>query len=134
MRSTIFISLPARDLQKSTNFFKQLGFEFNPQFTDENCTCMVIGQDSFVMLLTEPFFKTFTGKEVCDTGTHTEAIFALSADSREDVDSLVHKALAAGGQPSNERIDDGQMYGWSFQDVDGHLWEVIYMDPSAVQQ
>ena len=134
MRSTIFINLPVRDLQKSTDFFKQLGFEFNPQFTDENCTCMVIGQDSFVMLFAETFFKTFTKKEVCDTGTHTEAIFALSADSREDVDALVNKALAAGGQPSNERLDDGPMYGWSFQDIDGHLWEVIYMDPSAVQQ
>ncbi len=130
----IFVNLPVRDLSKSVDFFTQLGFEFDPQFTDENATCMIVSDEAFVMLLVEDFFKTFTKKQLCDTTAHTEAILALSACSREQVDEIVNKALAAGGQPSNDPMDQGFMYGWSFQDIDGHLWEVIYMDPSAVGQ
>jgi uncharacterized protein len=130
----IFVNLPVSDLGKSVDFFTQLGFEFNPQFTDENATCMIVGDDAFVMLLVEDFFRTFTTKEICDPTMQTETIIALSADSREEVDEIVNRALAAGGQPSSEPMDQGFMYGRSFQDLDGHLWEVIYMDPGAVGQ
>jgi uncharacterized protein len=127
----VFINLPVKDLDQSISFFTEIGFEFNPQFTDENATCMVINENAFVMLLVEDFFKTFTKKEISDTTKSTEAILAISADSREQVDEIVNKALAAGGKASNDPVDHGFMYGWSFQDIDGHLWELIYMDESV---
>lgn len=130
----IFVNLPVKSLEKSVDFFTQLGFEFNPQFTDEKATCMVLSDEAFVMLLVEDFFTTFTNKDICDSTTQVEAIFALSADSKEQVDDLVNAALAAGAQPANDPLDQGFMYGWSFQDLDGHLWEIIWMDPSHVQQ
>jgi predicted lactoylglutathione lyase len=130
----IFVNLSVKDLKKSVDFFSELGFEFNAQFTDENATCMIISENIFVMLLVEDFFKTFTKKEISDATKSTEVIVALSAASREQVDELVNKALAAGGKASNDPMDHGFMYGWSFQDIDGHLWELIYMDDSAVQQ
>jgi len=120
-----------KNLDRSVEFFTRLGFEFDAQFTDENATCMIINDDAFVMLLVEDFFKTFTTKAICDAATHTEAIVALSAESREQVDDIVTTALAAGGRPSNEPTDQGFMYGWSFQDLDGHLWEVMYLEPGA---
>jgi predicted lactoylglutathione lyase len=126
-----FVNLPVRDLRASREFFSALGFEFNPQFTDDKAACMMISDDAYVMLLGEDFYRTFTKKRVVDPSTHNEVIIALSAASRAEVNDLVHSALAAGGQPSNEPIQDGPMYGWSFQDVDGHMWELIYMDPSA---
>ncbi len=129
----IFVNLAVKDLGKAVDFFTELGFSFNPQFTDEQATCMIVSDEAFVMLLVEDRFKDFTKKEIVDSTTHTEAILALSAESREQVDELVNKALAAGGQPANDPMDHGFMYGWSFQDLDGHLWEVIWMDPSAVQ-
>ncbi len=129
----IFVNLAVKDLGKAVDFFTELGFSFNPQFTDEQATCMIVSDEAFVMLLVEDRFKDFTKKEIVDSTTHTEAIVALSAESREQVDELVNKALAAGGQPANDPMDHGFMYGWSFQDLDGHLWEVIWMDPSAVQ-
>ena len=132
MGRQIFVNLPVRDLQRSIDFFTGLGFELNPRFTDDKATCMVVGNGRYVMLLAEHFFRSFTTKDVCNTVTHTESIIAVSADSREDVDDLVNKALAAGGRPSGDRIDDGPMYGWSFQDLDGHLWEVIHMDPAGL--
>jgi len=95
---------------------------------------MIISDEAFVMLLVEARFSDFTSKPIVDATTHTEAILALSADSRAQVDELADKALAAGGQPSNEPMDEGFMYGRSFQDLDGHLWEVMYMDPSALGQ
>lgn len=134
MSRMIFVNLPVKDLQKSIGFFTELGFKFNPQFTDENTTCMVISDDAYVMLLVEDYFKTFTKKSIADATTHTEAIVALSAESREDVDNLVDKALAVGGRPANEPEDQGFMYGRSFQDLDGHQWEVLYMDPSAMEK
>ncbi|MDF2714389.1 MAG: extradiol dioxygenase [Paenibacillus sp.] len=130
----IFINLPVKDLKKSMEFFTKIGFEFNMQFTDDNAACLVISDKIFVMLLVESFFQTFTKKEIADATKSTEALICLSADSRESVDDIVNKALAAGGSPSNDPMDQGFMYGWSFQDLDGHMWEVAYMDMSAVPQ
>jgi predicted lactoylglutathione lyase len=130
----MFVNLPVKDLSKSVDFFTQLGFEFNPRFTDENATCMVVSEQAFVMLLVEDFFKTFTDKEIADPVTTTEAIFALSAETRQEVDELVDKAVAAGGRPAGAVQDEDFMYGRSFQDLDGHLWELIWMDPSAIEQ
>ncbi|WP_191561190.1 VOC family protein [Metabacillus idriensis] len=129
----IFVNLPVKDLNRSVEFFSAIGFEFNPQFTDENATCMVVSDSIFVMLLVEDYFKTFTKKDISSTANSTEVIIALSAESREKVDEIVKKALEAGGKESNERIDHGFMYVSSFQDPDGHLWEVMYMEESAVQ-
>ena len=131
MSRQIFVNLPVKDLNRSVAFFTELGFSFDPVFTDENATSMIISDDAFVMLLVEDFFQGFTKKEVCDAATHTEAIVALSAESREEVDELVSKALAAGGKPANDLVDEGFMYGHSFQDLDGHLWELMYMDPGV---
>lgn len=126
----IYVNLPVKDLEKSKGFFSSLGFEFHPEMTDEKGACMIAGENIFVMLLTEPFFKTFTKKELTDATSNTEVITAISADSREEVDEMVNKALAAGGKASNDKMDNEYMYGWSFQDLDGHLWEVMYMDQS----
>lgn len=128
----IFVNLPVKDLGKSMEFFTKIGFEFNPQFTDENATCMMISDHIFVMLLVEDFFKTFTNKEISNSAATTEVIIALSADSKEQVDEIVNKALDAGAGKSNDPVDHGFMYSWSFEDIDGHLWEVMYMDPSMV--
>lgn len=130
----IFVNLAVEDLAKSVDFFTQLGFAFDPKFTDANATCMIINDDAFVMLLVKDRFKDFIKKDLCDATTHTEAILALSAETKEQVDELVNKALAAGGQPANDPMDEDFMYGWSFQDLDGHLWEVLSMDPTAVEQ
>lgn len=128
MATKIYINLPVKDLGRSVGFFSKLGFGFNQQFTDEKGTCMVIGEDIYVMLLLEEFFKTFTKKQVLDATKGTEVILALSAQSREEVDELVNKATDAGGTTPNHKQDHGFMYGWGFQDLDGHLWEVFYMD------
>ena len=131
MATQIFMNLPVRDLDRSVQFFTALGFEFNQDYTDENATCMVINDDAFVMLLVEKFFKTFTAKEIVDATSATEAIMAFSVDSREEVDQRVGKALAAGGSESQPVQDYGFMYSHSFQDPDGHLWEVMWMDPAG---
>lgn len=132
MATEIFVNLPVKDLNKSVEFFTKLGYSFNAQFTNEDATLMVVAENISVMLLVEKFFKTFTKKQIADTATTTEVILCLSADSREKVDELVDKAMAAGASPSNFAQDQGFMYGRSFQDLDGHLWEVMYMDPGAV--
>jgi predicted lactoylglutathione lyase len=129
----IFLNLPAKDLNKTIEFFTKLGFKFNPQFTDENATCMIVGEDIFVMLLVEKFFKTFTKKEICDTSKNTEMIVALSVEGREKVDQMINKAIEAGGRESREPQDHGWMYGRSFEDINGHIWEIIYMDESALK-
>jgi uncharacterized protein len=129
----IFVNLAVRDLKRSMQFFSTLGFEFNPKFTDDNAACMIVSDEAFVMLLTEPFFKTFTRREPCDTTRHTEGLYALSCGSREEVDQLVKTAVAAGGTHAMEPQDHGFMYGWSFYDPDGHHWEVFWMDPKAAQ-
>ncbi|EUJ42999.1 VOC family protein [Listeria riparia] len=128
----LFVNLAVKDLDKSVEFFTALGFEFNPQFTNEKATCMILNENTFIMLLVEEFFQNFTKKTVAEPATTTEAIMAISADTREEVDEIVEKALAAGGKVSNDKMDEGFMYSWSFQDVDNHLWEVIYMDPSTI--
>jgi predicted lactoylglutathione lyase len=133
MTTKIFVNLPVKDLNRSVDFFTKLGFNFNPQFTDENATCMIIGEGIFVMLLVEKFFKSFTKKEICDTSKNTEAILALSVESKEKVDQMMGKALEAGGSEPREKQDHGWMYGRSFEDVDGHLWEVFFMEESAIK-
>ncbi|WP_219838049.1 VOC family protein [Paenibacillus sp. R14(2021)] len=130
----IFVNLPVKDLSKSVAFFNSVGFGFNDQFTDANAACMVISEHIYVMLLSEDYFRTFTKKPVADAAASTEVILALSAASKESVDEIVYKALSNGGKISNDPIDHGFMYAWSFQDIDGHLWEVLYMDDSAVNQ
>lgn len=132
MTRMLYLNLAVEDLDRSVTFFTELGFEFNAQFTDESATCMVVSDQCSVMLLVQSRFKDFTKKDLADPTSHTEAIMAISAESREEVDQLADKALAVGGLPSNEPMDLGFMYGRSFQDPDGHLWEVMYMDPSAV--
>ena len=128
----LFLNLPVRDLKRSTEFFTKLGFKFNAQFTDENATCMIISEEAFAMLLTEKFFKTFTKKEQCDTSRATEGMFALSCESREEVDAMVKMAIEAGGTHAMDAQDHGFMYGWSFYDLDGHHWEVVWMDPKTI--
>lgn len=130
----IFVNLPVKDLNASIEFFTKVGFDFNEQMTNENATCVVISESIYVMLLVEDYFKTFTKREIPDTAKSTEAIVALSVKSKEEVDEIVNKALDAGGKPFNEAIDHGFMYGWSFQDIDGHLWEIFYMDESGFNQ
>ena len=132
MATKIFVNLPVKDLNRSVEFFTRLGYKFNPQFTDEKATCMIIGEDIFVMLLVEEFFKSFIKKEIADTTKSTESIICLSADSREKVDEMVKKAVDAGGTIFKEPQDHGFMYGHAYQDLDGHLWEIMWMDPSAV--
>ena len=133
MTTQIFVNLPVKDLSRTVEFFKRLGFTFNPQFTDENATCMIINDNIFVMLLVEKFFKTFTKKEICDTTKDTEMIIALSTESREKVDEMMQNVVKAGGKESREPQDHGWMYGRSFQDINGHLWEIIYMDEKALK-
>ena len=134
MNTQIFVNLPVKKLPKSMEFFSKLGFKFNSQFTDETAACMVVSDDIFVMLLTEAKFKTFTPKEICDATKSTEVLTALSCENREKVDELVRKAVAGGGSTYSEPKDYEFMYQHGFQDPDGHIWELIYMDPSAVQQ
>ncbi len=133
MARKVFVNLPVRDLRRAKEFFSWLGFEFNPRFTDDNAACMVLSDDGYVMLLRDSFFRTFTTRQPCETDTHTEVMVALSAASRAEVDQLAERAFAAGGKPAKEPIDHGFMYGRSFYDLDGHHWEVFWMDPSHAQ-
>ena len=135
MATQIFINLPVKDLEKSKVFFSQLGYSFNPQFTDQNAACMVISDTIYSMLLTEPFFKTFTPKAVADGHTTKEVLICLSCESRAHVDEMVKKAIAAGGRAAPaEPVDHGFMYYHGFEDLDGHNWELMFMEPSHVQQ
>ena len=128
----IFVNLPVKNLEKSKAFFSALGYTFNEQFTDANAACMVIQEGSIhAMLLVEDFFKTFTDKSLTDTSKSTEVLLCLSCESRAEVDELVAKAVAAGGTVPRAPQDYGFMYGHGFQDIDGHLWELSYMDPNA---
>jgi predicted lactoylglutathione lyase len=129
----IYVNLAVREVKKSMDFFSKLGFQFNPKFTDENAACMIINDDAYVMLLGATYFKTFTKRELCDTTRHTEGLFAISCESRAAVDDMVKRAVAAGGAHAMDRQDHGFMYGWSFYDLDGHHWEVMWMDPKAAQ-
>lgn len=129
----IFVNLPVKDLNRSVEFFTKLGYTFNPQFTDENATSMIVGEDIFVMLLVEGFFKTFTPKPVADAKSSTETLVALSVKSRDEVDRIVNTALAAGASRYNDPQDHGFMYQWGFEDLEGHIWEYFWMDPTAIQ-
>jgi predicted lactoylglutathione lyase len=133
MPTSIFLNLPIKDLERSTAFFSALGCTFNPQFTDENATCMVISESIFAMLLVEPFYQTFTAKQIVDATTQSEALIGVSADSRQEVDDVVDKAIAAGAIVSREAQDYGFMYSRTFDDLDGHTWEFIWMDQEHVQ-
>ncbi|MEO7560669.1 MAG: VOC family protein [Nitrosospira sp.] len=130
MVKKIFVNLPVSNLKKSVAFFTQLGFTFNAQFTDETATCMIVSEDIFVMLLTREKFETFTPKEICDATKSTEVLVCLSCESRDEVDDMVRKAVAAGGATPMDSGDYGFMYQHGFEDLDGHLWELIYMEPS----
>lgn len=133
MAKQIFVNLAVKDLEKSKAFFTSLGYTFNPQFTNDSGACMVIEDGSiYAMLLTEPFFQTFTKKPISDAKKTTEVLICLSCQDRAEVDALVAKAVAAGGSAPNPVQDHGFMYGHGFEDLDGHLWEVMYMDMSAV--
>src|SRR3569832_267423 len=129
MPTQIFVNLPVKNLKNSIAFFTKLGFTFNAQFTDETATCMIVSENIFVMLLTEAKFKAFTPKPICDATKSTEVLVALSSESRANVDEMVRKAVAAGGSTYNKPQDHGFMYGHGFQDLDGHIWELFYMEP-----
>jgi predicted lactoylglutathione lyase len=134
MSRLIFVNLPIRDMARSRAFFESLGFAFNPQFTNDQGACMVVSENhNYVMLLVEPFFQTFTpGKTIADATATTEVLVCLSCESRAEVDALVAKALAAGATAHKPPQDMGFMYGHGFTDLDGHIWELMYMDMSAV--
>jgi predicted lactoylglutathione lyase len=133
MITKIFVNLPVQDLKRSMAFFSSLGFTLNKQFTNENAACLVISDEIYAMLLVKKFFKTFIKKEIADSTKTTETILALACESREEVDALLAKALAAGAKEYREVEDQGWMYGRSFEDLDGHLWEAGYMDPAHVE-
>lgn len=134
MSKKIFINLPVSDLKKSMDFYSAIGFTNNPQFTDETAACMVLTDEIFVMLLTHAKFKEFTKKEIGNTVKTASVINSLSVDSNKEVNSMIEKALKAGGKESNEAKDYGFMQQRSFEDLDGHLWEVVYMDLSKFPQ
>ena len=134
MATKIFVNLPVKNLDRSVEFFTKLGFSFNAQFTDETATCMVVSEDIFVMLLTEAKFKEFTPNPICDATKSTEVLVCLSSQSREEVDKMIRNAVAAGGTTYNEPQDYGFMYSHGFQDLDGHIWETMFMETSAVNQ
>ncbi len=133
MATKIFVNLPVKNLDKSKEFFAKLGYSFNKQFTDKNAACMVISDDIYAMLLEKPFFETFTEKSVADSAKVTEVLIGLSADSKKQVDTLLKNALAAGAKVSREPQDLGFMYSRSFEDLDGHIWEMIWMDESKIK-
>ncbi len=131
MNTQIYVNLPVRNLERTKEFFTSLGFGFNPQFTNDQGACMVVSGDIYVMLLTESFFQTFTGKPVADANKVTEVLVCLSCESRQKVDEMVAKAIAAGGKAPRAPQDHGFMYGHGFEDLDGHIWELAYMDAPA---
>jgi predicted lactoylglutathione lyase len=135
MATMTFINLPVKDLTRSTEFFSGLGFAFDPQFSDENATRMIVSDDTSVMLAVEPFFEGFIAPQgIADTSRSREVIVGLSAESREQVDELAGKALAGGGQALGEAVDEGFMYMRGFLDLDGHQWSFIHMDLSAIPE
>ncbi|MFL6707492.1 MAG: VOC family protein [Massilia sp.] len=134
MNKQIFVNLPVKDLEKSRAFFGALGYTFNPQFSNDSGACMVIADGSiYAMLLTEPFFKTFVDKPIVQAKEATEVLVCLSCESREEVDSLVAKAVAAGGSAPRTPQDHGFMYAHGFEDLDGHVWELVWMVPQPDQ-
>lgn len=133
MNIKLFVNIPVKDLNAAKAFFSGLGFSFNPQFTNDDAACLVLGNDNYFMLLKEEFFKGFMKKQITDSGKYAEAIFSIMLDSRAKVDELADKAMAAGAKTSMPPMEMDGMYGRSFEDLDGHLWEVGYMDPAMVK-
>jgi hypothetical protein len=133
MKTKMFLNLPVQDLNRSIAFFTELGFLFNPKFTNEKGTCVIIGENINVMLLVEEFYKTFTGKEICNTATTNEVIIAISVETREKVDEIMEKVVKSGGTDMESK-DYGWMYQRDFLDIDGHHWEIFYMDESQMPQ
>jgi uncharacterized protein len=133
MINKIFVNLAVKDLDKSTAFFKALGFSFNPQFTDKTAACMIISDDIYSMLLTHEKFAAFTKKPIADAHKSTEVLTALAVESKARVHELVDKAIKAGGKEAGELQDYGFMFGRSFEDPDGHIWEIFWMDPAHVR-
>ncbi len=134
MNQQIYVNLPVKDLERSKAFFGALGFSFNPQFSDQNAACMIVSESIYVMLLTEPFFQGFTRKPIADAKKTTEVLLCLSCDSRAAVDDMAGKAKAAGGAWPNEPKDHGFMYQHGFEDLDGHMWELAYMESMPERQ
>lgn len=133
MSTKIFLNLPVKNLDKSMGFFRALGWDFNKQFTDETAASLVISNDIYAMLLTHKKFSEFTDKQIADTAKTAQILIALSQDSKADVHKLVDAAVRAGAKEPRPMQDYGFMISRSFEDLDGHIWEVIYMDPSFVQ-
>lgn len=133
MKTQIYVNLPVKDLNRSNAFFKSLGFQLDPKFSNGQASCLILGENVFAMLLVEGFFKTFTDKSICDATKSTEVLVCLSCESRARVDELVKQAVAAGGRALRKPQDQGSMYGHGFQDLDGHIWELIYMEPATDQ-
>lgn len=132
MKTDVFINLPVNDLEKSKNFFKRLGFEFKKQFSNEQAACLILNKECYVMLLQEKFFQDFTKNGIADTSQFTEVLLAISVDSEEEVNSFLADALKMGAREAREPQDNNYMYGRSFHDLDGHIWEVFWMDPSGI--
>ncbi|MGM9516149.1 VOC family protein [Roseateles sp. DB2] len=133
MHRQIYVNLPIADMARSRAFFEALGYAFNPQFSNEQGACLVLGENLYAMLLVHPFFQGFIDKRIADARESTEVLVCLSCDSREEVDQLVARAIAAGGRAPRPPQDHGFMYGHSFEDLDGHLWELVHMvDASQV--
>jgi uncharacterized protein len=130
----LFVNLAVNDLPRTKAFFSKLGFTYNPQFTNDEAACMPLSEDAFVMLLRRDRFKDFTKKEICDTARYTEGLFALSCDSRAEVDAMVNTAIEAGGREATDPQDHGFMFVRTFYDLDGHHWEIMWMDPAALQK
>lgn len=131
MPRQIFVNLPVKDVQRSIAFFTALGFSFEPKYTGEKSACMIIDDNIFVMLLEDNYFKTYTKKALCDATRSTEVLVCLSCDSRQQVDDTVARAVESGGTIPREPQDLGFMYGHAFEDLDGHIWELAYMEPGA---
>ena len=127
MHSEIYINLPVKDLKRSVDFFRKLGYTFNPQFTDDNATCMELGGNLYAMLLTEKFFSSFTNKAITDTSQSTEVLTCVACSSKQQVDDLVAKARAAGAKVPRPAQDHGFMYSHGYEDLDGHTWELVHM-------
>ena len=132
MVKQIFINLPIKDLNKTKEFFTKIGFKFNQKFTDENAACLILGENIFAMFLIEKFFKRFTKKEISNYKSNAEVINALSVNSKKEVDEILNKVIKAGGKEPREAQNHGWMYGRSFEDINGHLWEVFFIDKSQM--
>ncbi|AIY41191.1 Glyoxalase family protein [Collimonas arenae] len=134
MHKQIYVNLPVKDLQKSMAFFQSLGYTFNAKFTNDQAACMELGENLYVMLLVEKFFQSFAKKPISDATRQTEVLLCVSCDSRAHVDKLVALACASGAEKMKEALDYGFMYSDSFHDLDGHAWEMMYMEPEAAGQ